>query len=425
VHAVVALSALVFGGGLCACGGGGGDDFVVEGTSGTQVSAAFPGWVPEIHAGIGAEDHLMLVDTGAPITILDRTAFPQFEMDGKYDVDWNAFGLRFPGFEVVSYDIFAALPAPGVDDGLIGGTLLTHFAVRFDYQGNHAALFFDDVPPAGDASVVDAALEVPFDLLGGGLSYLPGTCPGMDHCGTVQIPPTRIVMRARFEGQTDPQWVLVDSGASAIATSESFINSLPGNGTARPRLDGVAITTANGVVQAGITRVYRAELGEGTTVTLDDLPVLVLPTDGLLNAISTEVGRPIVALVGGTFLREFQTTIDYPNQAITLEKYRTRSHIPAAEYVGVGFTLQSSASGTWTIGDVYTGSDADTQGLVPGQTVEEIEHMSITGLSHASVNALFDGHAIGTTIAVGVLVNGSLVEKNVTVEDLLPSYPAP
>jgi hypothetical protein len=421
-HASLALVLSVT---AAACGGGG-DDFPVTGTSGTQVNAAFPGWVPEIKAGIGAEDHLMLVDTGAPITICDKSAFTSFGTDGKHEVDWNAFGLGFPGYEVVSYDIFAQPPGTGIDDGLVGGSLLSHFAVRFDYQGGHAALYFDQDPPAGDAATVDPGIALPFDLLGGGLSYVPGDCPPEPYCGTTQIPATRIVLPAHFEGQTEPQWVMVDSGASAIATSESFIASLAGNGTARPRLDGVAITTANGVVQAAITRVWRAEVGEGsTTIALDDLPVLVLPSDDLLNAISNEVKRPIVALVGGTYLREFQTTIDYPNQQITLEKYRVRSHIPAAEYVGVGFTLEGTTSGTWVVGDVYTGSDAALKGLVSGETVEEIDHMSITGLSRASVNALFDGHSIGNTIAVGVLESGTLVTKDVAVEDLLPSYGAP
>jgi hypothetical protein len=408
------------------CGGGDGDDFAVTGTSGTQVNAAFPGWVPEIRAGIGMEDHLMLVDTGAPITICDRSAFASFTADGKHDVDWNAFGLGFPGYEVVSYDIFAQPPGPGVDDGLVGGTLLSHFAVRFDYRGNHAALYFDEDAPAGDPATVDTGITLPFDLLGGGLSYVPGDCPPEPYCGTTTIPPTRIVLPARFEGQTETQWVMLDSGASAIATSESFIASLAGNGEARPRLDGVAITTASGVVQAAITRVWRADVGDGETrVVLDDLPVLVLPSDELLNAISKEVKRPIVALVGGTFLREFQTTIDYPDRALTLEKYRVRDHIPNGEYVGVGFTLQSTSQGGWVVGDVYTGSDAAEKGLASGQTVEEIEHMSITGLSRASVNALFDGHAIGTTIAVGVLEGGTIVTKDVAIEDLLPSYGAP
>jgi hypothetical protein len=425
LHASLALALSTHVTALAGCGGGG-DDFPVTGTSGTSVNASFPGWVPEIHAGIGAEDHLMLVDTGAPITICDTTAFPSFTKDGKHDVDWNAFGLGFPGYEVVSYDIFAQPPGPGVDDGLVGGTLLSHFAVRFDYQGGHAALFFDQDPPAGDPATVAPGIELPFDLLGGGLSYVPGRCPPDPYCGTTALPATRIVLPARFEGQSETQWIMVDSGASAIATSESFIASLAGNGGVRPRLDGVAITTATGVVQAAITRVWRAEVGDGaTTVALDDLPVLVLPTDDLLNAISKEVKRPIVALVGGTFLREFQATIDYPDQRLTLEKYRSRAHIPSAEYVGVGFTLQSTSTGTWLVGDVYTGSDAAMKGLASGQTVEELEHTPITGLPRESVNALFDGHALGTTIAVGVLDGGTVVTKDVAIEDLLPSYGAP
>jgi len=408
-----------------ACGND--DDFPVEGTSGTQVAATFPGWVPVIQAGVSAEDHTMIVDTGAPITICDRDSFPGFDKDGKHAVDMHGFGLTFPGYEVVSYDIFGGAPGGGSPDGIVGGDLLRHFAMRLDYQGGHAALYFGETaPPGDDALVFSDGASVPIEVIGGGLASLPGNCSPMPSCGTVSLPATRILLSARFEGASQAQWVLLDTGASAIATSESFLASLAGNGSPRPRLDGVNITTATGVQTAALSRVWRLDIEAGEAdVVLDDLPLLVLPNDQLLQGISNEVGRPIVALVGGTFLREFLTTIDYPAERLVLERYRTRTHIPADEYVGVGFTLQGGASGTWLVNEVYPSTDAAAQGLVAGQVVEEIAGTSITGLPQATVEALFDGRAVGSTVAVGVVVAGNLVSKDVAVEDLLPDYGAP
>jgi hypothetical protein len=402
------------------------DGFPVDGTSGTEVAATFPGWVPAIHAGLESEDRQLIVDTGAPIVICDRNSFPALEKDGKHTVDLRGFGLTFPDYDVIAYDIFGDPPGAG-PDGLMGGDLLRHFAMRLDYQGGKAALYFDEDPPLGDdALVIAGGASLPFELMGGGPALLPGSCAPDPNCGVIQLPATRIILPAHFEGQSTPQWVLLDTGASALATSESFLKSLPGNGSTRPRLDGVSITTAYGPALAAISRVWRFQLDGGDApVALDDLSVLLLPDDSLLQAISDEVGRPIVALVGGSFLREFQTTVDYPSSRLVLEQYRARTHIPADEFIGVGFTLQGTSTGEWVVGDVYTGKDAATKGILTGEVVEAVNGTSITGLPRASVDMLFDGHAVGTTIPITVLENGSPVTKDILIEDLLPSYTAP
>jgi C-terminal processing protease CtpA/Prc len=151
--------------------------------------------------------------------------------------------------------------------------------------------------------------------------------------------------------------------------------------------------------------------------------VLVLPSTELLQNLSDEVDRPIVALVGGSFLREFVVTIDAPAGELQLDRYASRAHIPADEYVGPGFTLVASPDGTWRVSDVYAGTDAAAEGLVPGDVVEELGGQSITGLPEPSVSAILDGFTVGQEVAVGVLGGGGFVTKLVTIEDLLPGYP--
>jgi hypothetical protein len=158
-------------------------------------------------------------------------------------------------------------------------------------------------------------------------------------------------------------------------------------------------------------------------VVVEDLPVLVLPTDELLQNISDEVGHDVVALVGGSFLREFATTIDYRDHTLGLARYVSRDHIPVDEYVGVGFTLLAAADGSWQIGDVYGGTDAQLDGLVTGTVVEELGGTSITGQTRATVDVLLDGYALGDDVPVTIVADGNeLVTKLIAVEDLLPGY---
>ena len=419
------LASVVANGTLAGCGDDDGFDY--QGEAGTLVPAAFPGWVPQVNGGATTADRLLVIDTGAPVTILDRDSFA-LTPDGQHTLDLHGFGLTFPAYPAISYDIFGAPPGtPGSPDGIFGGDLLRHFALWLDYRGGQAALFAGS-PPDGDAAIVEPAITLPVEILGGGRSLLPGNC-GEQPCGVIELPATRVLLSARFEGQAEWQWVLVDTGASAVATSESFLASL-GHADERPRLDGITITTASGLALVAMSRLATLELGTGTparadepSVSLASLPILVLPTDELLQNISDEVGHPIVALVGGSFLREFQTTVDYPDRALVLERYRARDHIPADEYIGVGFTLAPAAGGTWAVADVYSGTDADMKGVKRNMTVESIDGKSITGLPSSSVDAFFDGKPVGSTITIEVIEVGAPVTKSVLIEDLLPSYP--
>jgi hypothetical protein len=414
--------------GAAACGD---DDFAWEGEAGRPVAVEISAWVPIAPAGlVGGAEGRFLVDTGAPFTIFDRDSFATLGMDGVHEADVAAFDLVFPGYRIASWNLFGGAPGSGIPDGILGGDLVRHFALGLDYQGARAWLIDGYDGAARPSGAEDVALgpphTVPFELVGGGLSYVPGECPPEPFCGTVDLPATRILVRARFE-RGDPVWVVVDTGASALAMPESFFATL--GDAARPRFDGVTVTTATGVVEAGISRVGRIELvagGDGPGATVTDVPILVLPTPQLFQSISDEVGEDVVALVGGTFLRQYLTVIDYPEERLVLHPYQQAPHVPADEYVGVGFTLVDGGGGEWIVGDVYSGTDAAAEGLVRGQIVDELGGTPIGGQSQSMVNALLGAYDLGQDVPVGVRAAGGAVEtKQIAVEDLLPHYETP
>ncbi len=396
----------------------GGDGFDYTGKSGQAVPVTLTANVPIVTVSVdGAGAYSFVCDTGSPVTAFDSTIF---DKTGVVAEDLGAFGLGFPGHSVIGANLFAAGEQPS--DGLIGWDILGHFAFTIDYQGSRAWLadpWSQANVPAG-VSTMDP-MNLPFELLGGGVVEFPDC-----NC-SVRIGPTRIAVQAVFEGHVNqPVWVMVDTGASDIVLDETFLASL-GDTPARPHLD-LDVSTPDGDVSAYYTRVWAAKV-QGTSgddfVSLDNLPVLVEPGTDIFTATSAEVGRPIVGLIGGGYLRYFLSTIDYQARELRLAQYTDESHIDPDEFVGVGFDLVLAADGTdWAVDMIYAGTDAETQGMQIGDIVDELGATAITGQSADVVNNALDAYQLGDRVPV-TLRRSPAVTLDILVENLLPDYPPP
>jgi hypothetical protein len=405
-----------------ACGGDDEDGITYEGKPGMPIESEFTADIPTVTVVLnGGEPKTYLADTGAPLTIVNAPSYPG-RAEGKAQDEVETFGLLFPGFQTATWAIFD--PLSGID-GIVGGDLLRHFAFSVDYRGGRVWLSdpFDEATIPSDLEL-EPALDVPFDLLGGGRAALPG-CGGS--CGVVDLAATRVILQAVFEDD-EPVWVLVDSGASAIVLDAGYFATLAEDPD-RPRLDGVTVGTVTGNVDAFLTRVWQVTLqgrdgGAIRSATEDDIPVLVLPTSGLIESLSMEVDRDIKALIGGSILRHYLTTFDYQTRELRLARYSNEDHIAANEYVSVGFSLLPFGD-EWIVGDVYDGTDADLDGLIEGDVVEELAGQQITGQPEQYVGGLFAGYRLGDEVPVGVRAPGGVVTHMILVEDLLPSYVMP
>ncbi len=402
---------------VAACGGGGGEDQIeYTGTPGQPVAAELPGWVPVIQARLdGSEEHPFLVDTGAPLTIVDAVSFPEHGM-GRTKDDIDAFNLSFPNYDTATWNVFG-----GGLGGILGGDLLRHFAFSIDYHGARVWLS-DPYDPTTEPMDVDVGprTDVSIEVAGGGLSLLP--CGG---CGTVQLPATRVLLKAKIEGQPETVWALVDSGASAIVFEESLFDQL--GDPARPRLDGVDVGTVMGTVDGFLSRIWRIRIegvDGGAAETVDDVPILVIPGTTLLAGLSSEVDRDVRVLIGGTVMREFLTTFDYQQGVLRLARYTDRSHIPVNEWIALGFNLDRFGD-EYIITDVFDGTDAAGEGLTAGDVVEELAGTAITGQTEDFVNDLITGYSLGQEVPVGIRGVAGIEQHMVLVEDLLPSYPPP
>lgn len=398
---------------LAACGDGG---FQVEGVLGAENPADFALQTPRLTATVdGVGSGQFLIDTGAPFTILDTDSF-DFD-DGVQRIALDAFMVTITDYDVVAYD---ALPyAMGDDriDGIIGGDLLSEFALALDYRDERVWLHGDwsgDVPDDLEYLGIEA---VAIDVAGGGRYVVPGSCEG--GCGTIDVPATRVVVHGVMEGG-ERFAALVDTGATAVVVSEDLLGRL--GDPERPRLDGVTVGTAAGIQSAYFTRIGGVDLDDAAA--LASVPALVVPGWDLFEAISDEAGEPVDAIIGGSYLRHFVATIDYPGRELVLARYADPSHIDPREYVGPGFDIVRSA-GQWRVGDVYPGTDAAARGIDGGELVVELGGQPIVDLDGDGVAAVIAGFDIGEPLPVTIDRLGALVTIDVLVEDLLPEYEGP
>jgi hypothetical protein len=261
------------------------------------------------------------------------------------------------------------------------------------------------------------------ELLGGGVFSIVGEC-GDAGCGTVKVGATRVVLEATFEGQAAPVWVVVDSGASGVFMDDGFLATL-GDGARRPRLDGAVFGTVAGAVGGTHSRVWRLGLGAGATpVTVEDVAVIVAPGLTILDSVSAEVGRPVRALIGGTYLRHFLATLDYQAGELRLSRYDAPTHVAADEWIGVGMSFAREGD-DWLAREVFTDRDAYVKGLRRGDVIEELGGVPLRGQPGELLDATLGGFGLGDEVDVAYRRGVSLERVRVLVEDLLPPYPPP
>jgi hypothetical protein len=404
-----ALAALV----VAACGGDDGLDY--DGVAGRPIAASFAGWVPSVSATADGTGGTLLCDSGAPLTLLDNDHFTALA-DGEHAVDLVAGELGFPDLPVLAFDVinYAQNRQPPLD-GIIGGDILGAFAFSLDYAGQRIWLEDADseLPAEADPAALGEAVEVEGEVAGGGVFGIPGAARA--------VGATRFLVRVEIEDLAEPTWALVDTGASSVVLSNQLVDLLAPDG--RPRLDGVTVGTAVGEQTAYFTRVWSMRLGADAQ---GSVPVLVLPDDAIFQSVSQEVNRSVHAVVGGSYLRWFLATLDYPDRRLILRPYLEPDHVDRDEFVGVGFEMEPvPGDDEWRVAVVYPGTDAAAEGLEVGETVHTLDGVAIAGLTGGDIDEVVAGFELGDELPVGIERAGEMTEVLVRVEDLLPDFVSP
>jgi hypothetical protein len=316
----------------------------------------------------------------------------------KVDVSFGQFTV----------DDVPALQIPLLGEGLvvppiIGGNLLRQFVTEFDYRSMHMRLGAG-APATG---VEEPGGSVAFALRGGGAVSQNGS--------VIVFPATRVMLTADVEGT--PRALMLDTGASEIALRSSLYDALVADG--RAQLSGLPIQTAMGPTTAEVTRA-RAVTVAGQTVT--NVAVMTVG-DALLDSLRDEIATPVDGLLGGSFLREFLVTIDYPRRRLSLRRYSPPPAI-VDEFKRVGIDLGvASAAHRYTVGKVFANTDAERKMIQFGDELVSIDGQNLDALDAIAADGLLNG-AVGSSkqIALGRAAATALANTTVTVlvDDLIP-----
>jgi hypothetical protein len=357
----------------------------------------------------GMSGPLMLVDTGSPFTLVDPSAYPgiQFPDTPQISVDLT--------FGVFTVDHVPAIQTTAIGTGdvpqIVGGNLMREFPVQLDYSERDPSRAFR----LGESNMTSTGVEEPggsvtFTLEGGGVGRISQTTNV-----TVTIPATRIPITVDIEGTTHP--FILDTGASEVTVRSSVYTSLTADG--RPQLSGLPIGTAMGHAQAEVTRAKTITVA-GQTV--DNAPVMTIG-DTLLDALEGEVSHPIDGLLGGSYLREFLVTIDYPHTTLHLQRYSPPVQVND-EFKRVGIEIGTgSGNHKYTAGVVYPGTDAAAKQISVGDEIVSVDGQSLDALDPIAADEALNG-TVGTTkqIGLGATTVPSLANTTISVrvDDLIP-----
>lgn len=354
------------------------------------VEAQVPFWTVIVPASVNdGPEGLFLIDSGAEQLRLASAAGGCEDTVSR--LSWADLALT--DVPCSGYDVELLSGLLGVElAGLLGRAQLESRAIGIDYAG--AAVY----PLASwpEATPLDDRVEGWFEL------------PFLEASGHYLVVP------ARFEGQEEAVNVVIDTGTSSAVISESLFAALGAGEDGRAVLEGSSSVSGVTVDASPIVRLRGVEVG-GATAELAWASVL---SDRWFNQVSRATGLEIAAVLGGSFLREHLTVLDYPAGLLRLAPYASRAHVED-EFQAAGVEIIGLDGQTW-IFTVFAGSDAEASGVLPGDALIALDGAPTAELSHAEMLAMIRGEP-GTSLTLDLERQGEAIAVTVLREDLLPA----
>jgi C-terminal processing protease CtpA/Prc len=140
--------------------------------------------------------------------------------------------------------------------------------------------------------------------------------------------------------------------------------------------------------------------------------------DAHLASVSMDAGKTIDGSLGGTFLRDFYVTVDYPKHTLGLARYTDTSFLlDQAELIGI--TLGIDEANDYVV-NAATG-DAAKKGVTVGDVILAIDGTTLSSVSEIQVEALLYGK-VGSTrlVKFGTAATLSKMTVPILVDETLP-----
>jgi predicted aspartyl protease len=352
-----------------------------DGDLGQPIEASLKSEVFFVDTSVNGDGpRLFPVDTGAPVTVLDPGAFPSAGISaGAVTLKTIAFGnLTFHDVPAVAMGTCGGPCVDGALYGIVGADILRQFVVAFDYRFRTVTFG----PRALPADVEGAETVVPFALEGGG----EGTVQGSD--ARMKVPATRVTFKVMLEGKE--RTLVLDTGASNTVLAPAVYDEIVSDG--RKQAD-QSVTTVTGASKTKVTR-----LGALSVMGIEVVGSTAARIEQELAAgLSQEIGYTVDGLLGGSYLREFLLTVDYPARQMKLRRYTHRDHVKD-EFRRVGVMLSIDSIGRLRLSRRIPGTEAANDPNVPasmfGAEILTIAGQPVKGLPIEEADRLLRG-AVG------------------------------
>jgi hypothetical protein len=219
-----------------------------------------------------------------------------------------------------------------------------------------------------------------------------------------------------IEGTAYP--FMLDTGSGDTVISQAILSKVIADGRATMATQDEDI---GGAASGTLTRLRSVVVGGA------EVDGLIATEDSNINAdlpaIGAEVGHEVDGLLGGSFLRQFYVTVDYPGGMLHLQRY-TVGGPTFDELDSIGVAVGASdASGGVTVEEVFPGTDASAKGMAVGDVILAVDGQSLATVGATAAQAAFSG-AVGSTkmIQFGPAASTTLSMQTVAigVDDLLP-----
>jgi hypothetical protein len=348
-----------------------------------------------------------VVDTGSPIVALDPSAFPRADLPtGSGALSSLSVGsLTIAGLSVVGANLVTS-PDPTIPiDGSLGCGFLCAFVVSLDYRG--ATLTLGPSPTPANVASPGA---VSFSLAGGATTMVDGVP------GNVVFPASRIPVAVTLEGQ--PHTFILDTGSSLVLIRQAIFTSLVADG--RAQIGGLQTATIGQPSSSSVTRVHSLVVA-GQEV--DGLVVSADPSlEAGLDSLASETNLTVDGLIGGSYLRQFYVTVDYPGGSLELRRY-TKGAPTFDLFDRIGVDVSPTGGVSATVTKVFPGTNAAAMGVAEGDAIVAVDGEPLAHDGAVAVDTAVSG-TVGSVKSVqfGAASSAALSEKTVeiVVDDILP-----
>ncbi len=342
---------------------------------------------PCIEAQLDGKSALLVVDTGAIRTAVDKTLLHNVENGvGFATIDFgNGNVLR--DYEVLAADLATARDHIGAPiAGLIGQDLVNRFAFGIDYRNGRAYVTDGTQSPVPSDVASIGAIAVPYEVMQG----LP-------------------IVTARI-GDTSVR-LLADTGSGVTLITKS---KAPEAALALG-LQGYVWYTSYGSDPATIIRLPSIDVANHA---VKQTWAVVVPDAHHLASVFKSLKIEIDGFLGYPVYREFFVAVRGAERRFDFYPYASRDPRALSEWNRIGIeTYRSGAS--VLIDMVFTPSDAANKGVLRGDRVNTIDDVPVAALELDDVRARLRG-AVGDKRRLGIIREGVAQTIDVQVDGLLP-----